>query len=113
MSSRLERVNAAMREVLGAAIAHDLKDPRIGFVTVTGVRASADLRQARIFVSVLGDEQVRADTLAGLRSAHGLLQRRLAGELRLKYTPTLVFEYDPSIDQGLRISELLREQTDQ
>ncbi len=113
MSGRLERVNAAMQEVLGAAIAHDLKDPRIGFVTVTGVRTSADLRQARVFVSVLGDEQSREATLAGLRSAHGLLQRRLASELRLKHTPTLMFEYDPSIDRGFRISELLREQTDQ
>jgi ribosome-binding factor A len=93
--------------VLSDAIATDLKDPRVGFVTVTAVKTSPDLRHARVYVSVLGDEDERAASIDGLRSAHGYLQRRLAGELTLKHTPTLTFEYDGSVDRGMRISELL------
>jgi len=101
-------VNEAVREVLGVAIGKDLKDPRIGFVTVTAVDTSPDLRHARVFVSVLGDDERRAATLAGLVSSRGYLQSRVAAELRLKHTPQLEFEYDESADRGMRISELLR-----
>ena len=106
---RMRRVNEAVREVLGVAIGKDLKDPRIGFVTVTSVDTSPDLRHARVYVSVLGDEQLRADSLAGLASSRGYLQSRVAAELRLKHTPQLDFEYDESTDRGLRISQLLRQ----
>ena len=106
-AGRMRRVDEAVRAVLSDAIAKDLKDPRVGFVTVTGVKTSPDLRHARVYVSVLGDEQTRADTLDGLRSAHGFLQGRVAAELTLKHTPTLTFEYDESIDRGMRISQLL------
>jgi ribosome-binding factor A len=106
--ARIRRVDEAVRAVLGDAIAKDLLDPRVGFVTVTQVKTSPDLRHARVFVSVLGDEQARADSLEGLRSAHGYLQSRVAAELRLKHTPTLKFEYDHSVDHGMRITELLR-----
>lgn len=106
-SGRIRRVDEAVRAVLSDALAQDLKDPRIGFVTLTAVKTSPDLRHARVFVSVLGDEEAREATLAGLRSAHGYLQRRVAGELRIKHTPTLAFEYDETIDRGMRISELL------
>jgi ribosome-binding factor A len=106
---RMRRVDEAVRAVLSDVIASDLKDPRIGFVTVTGVKTSPDLRHARVFVSVLGDEQVRAASLEGLRSAHGFLQRRVASELTLKHTPTLTFAYDDSVDRGMRISQLLHE----
>ena len=105
-ADRLRRVNEAMREVLSDAITTGLKDPRIGFVTVTAVDTSPDLRNARVYVSVLGDDDVRAASLQGLHSAHGYLQRRVASELRLKHTPTLQFHYDESVDRGLRISEL-------
>jgi ribosome-binding factor A len=105
----MRRVNEAVREVLSARIAGGLKDPRIGFVTVTAVETSADLRHARVFVSVLGGEDERSDTLAGLRSAHGILQGAVAEELRMKRTPTLDFFYDDSIDRGMRITELLEE----
>ena len=104
---RMRRVDEAVRAVLSEAITKDLKDPRIGFVTVTGVRTSPDLRHARVYVSVLGEEPARAATLEGLRSAHGFLQGRIATELSLKHTPTLSFEYDESIDRGMRISSLL------
>jgi ribosome-binding factor A len=106
---RIRRVNEAMRAVLSDAIATDIKDPRVGFVTVTGVKTSPDLRHARVYVSVLGDDAVRESTLTGLRSAHGFLQGRLASELRLKHTPALTFEYDDTVDRGMRISEILDE----
>src|SRR5579884_3263569 len=108
-SGRMRRVDEAMRAVLSDAITKDLKDPRIGFVTVTGVKTSPDLRHARVYVSVLGEEQAREASLEGLRSAHGFLQGRIAQELSLKRTPALSFQYDDSIDRGMRISELLNE----
>jgi ribosome-binding factor A len=107
---RMRRVDEAMREVLSDAITSQLKDPRVGFVTVTAVETSADLRHARVFVSVLGSDTVRRRSLAGLDSAHGYLQRRVASELRLKHTPTLQFLYDDSTDRGLRIAELTEDE---
>ena len=107
MADRMRRVNEAVREVVSARLAEGLRDPRIGFVTVTSVETSTDLRQARVYVSVLGSDDERADTLAGLESAHGLLQQAVATELRMKHTPTLQFVFDESIDRGMRITELL------
>jgi ribosome-binding factor A len=107
---RLRRVNEAVLQVLSDAITQDLKDPRVGFVTVTGVDTSPDLRHARVHVSVLGDEQARADSLEGLRSAHGFLQRRVATELRMKHTPTLTFAYDDTSERGARLSRLLEDE---
>jgi ribosome-binding factor A len=104
---RMRRVDEAVRVVLSEEIATHLKDPRIGFVTVTGVKTSTDLRHARVYVSVLGDAAVREESLEGLRSAHGYLQNRIAAKLTLKHTPSLTFEYDSSIDHGMRITELL------
>jgi len=109
---RMRRVNEAVREVLSARIAEGLKDPRIGFVTLTSVDTSSDLRQARVYVSVLGDERTRDETLAGLGSAHGVLQQVIARELRMKRTPTLQFVFDESIGRGMRISELLGDEQD-
>ena len=108
-SGRMRRVDEAMRAVLSDAIGKDLKDPRIGFVTVTGVKTSPDLRHARVYVSVLGAESEREHSIDGLRSAHGFLQRRLADELTLKHTPSLSFHYDESVDRGMRISSLVDE----
>ena len=103
----MRRVNEVIRQVLGEVIATGLKDPRIGFVTVTDVDTSPDLRTARVYVSVLGGESEREKALAGLRSSHGFLQGRIAAELRIKRTPTLTFHYDESVDRGVRISRLL------
>jgi ribosome-binding factor A len=114
-TGRMRRVDEAIRQVIGDAVAGELKDPRVGFVTVTDVRTSPDLRQARVYVSVLGkrggasDEQEREDTLDGLRSGHGFFQGRIAGELRLKRTPTLEFLYDDTTDRALRVESLLDE----
>jgi ribosome-binding factor A len=107
MADRMRRVNEAIREVVSSRIAEGLRDPRIGFVTVTSVDTSPDLRQARVYVSVLGGDDERDSTLAGLESAHGVLQQAVASELRMKHTPTLQFVFDESIDRGMRISELL------
>jgi ribosome-binding factor A len=104
----MRRVNESVRQVLSEAVG-ELKDPRIGFVTVTGVETSPDLRQARVYVSVLGSEQKRKASLAGLAAAHGVLQARLARELRMKRTPQLAFEYDPSVERGVRMTQLIDE----
>jgi len=115
-TGRMRRVDEAVRQVIGDAVSADLKDPRVGFVTVTDVRTSPDLRHARVYVSVLGADggasqlEEREDTLDGLRSAHGFLQGRLARELRLKRTPTLEFLYDDTTDRALRLEELIEEQ---
>ena len=106
-SDRMRRVNEAVREVLSATITTELKDPRVGFVTVTAVETSPDLRHARVFVSVLGNPGERRRTLKALDSAHGFLQRRVGGELRMKNTPQLQFVYDDTPERGMRISELL------
>ena len=106
MSDRMRRVNEAVRQVLSEALP-ELKDPRIGFVTVTGVETSSDLRHARVFVSVLGSEKKRKKSLEGLAAAHGVLQSYLARELRMKRTPTLAFEYDPTVEEGVRMSKLI------
>jgi ribosome-binding factor A len=107
----MRRVNEVLREVIGAAI-NDLSDPRIGFVTVTSVETSPDLRTAKVHVSVLGDEEAREATLVGLQSSHGVIQSKVAAETRMKRTPTLSFRYDATVEQGMRISRLLDEDED-
>jgi ribosome-binding factor A len=121
-SGRMHRVDTAVRHVLGEALAGELKDPRVGFVTVTDVRTSPDLRHARVYVSVLdtgassssssSSQDEREATLEGLRSAHGYLQSRIATELRLKRTPTLEFVYDDTTDRAMRLEELLAQDED-
>ena len=111
-ADRMRRVDEAMREVLSGAITSELKDPRVGFVTVTAVNTAPDLRHARVFVSVLGTDPVRRRSLDGLRSAHGYLQRRVADELHLKHTPTLDFVYDDTLDRATRIGELIEREAE-
>jgi ribosome-binding factor A len=108
-TGRMRRVNEAIRQVIGDALASDLKDPRVGFVTVTDVKTSSDLSHARVYVSVFGDDDVRADTMAGLSHAHGYLQKRVAGELKLKRTPTLEFAYDDTSERAMRLDALIDE----
>ena len=108
-TERMRRVNEVMREVVADAIASELDDPRIGFVTVTSVDTSPDLRSARVYVSVLGDEAARESALAALGAAHGVLQAAVNRELRLKRTPTLKFVYDESLERAQRLSELLED----
>lgn len=106
MSDRRRRVDEAVKQVLSEAV-RELKDPRVGFVTVTGAHVTTDMAYATVFVSVLGDEQKRTRTLAGLEAAHGFLQARVARELKLRRTPRLTFEYDDSVENGVRMSALI------
>ncbi|MBC7461944.1 MAG: 30S ribosome-binding factor RbfA [Thermoleophilia bacterium] len=108
MSDRLLRINERMRQVLSAGIA-DLSDPRIGFVTVTGVNIARDFHNAKVYISVLGDDSSRNGTLAALRSAHGLLQRAIARDAKLHHTPKLEFLYDDTTDAAMRLEKILRE----
>ena len=106
MTQRMRRVNESIRQVLSEAVG-ELKDPRIGFVTITGVVTSPDLRHARVYVSVLGAERKRTQSLTSLQAAHWVLQAQLARELRMKRTPQLAFEYDPSVERGVRMTKLI------
>ncbi len=107
-TERMRRVNEALREVLSESVP-ELKDPRIGFVTVTGVEASPDLRRATVYVSVFGPGQKQEATMKGLESSRRILQDRVNRELRLKRTPQLVFQYDPTVERGVRLSKLIDE----
>ena len=107
---RIRRVNEAVREVL-AELLGDLKDPRIGFVTLTDVRTSSDLKHAQVFYTVLPDDaETREATTEGLESARPLLRRELGARVRLRHVPDLEFVEDPVPEQGRRIETLLREQ---
>ncbi len=106
MTDRMRRVNESIRQVLSERLP-ELKDPRIGFVTVTGVVTARDLRQATVYISVLGSEKQRDKTLRGLEAAHSVLQSAIAHELKLKRTPQLAFEYDPSVERGVRMTKLI------
>jgi ribosome-binding factor A len=108
MSERMRRVNESVRQVLAETLP-ELKDPRIGLVTVTGVDTTPDLRHATVFVSVLGSARKRRATLDGLAAAHGVLQARLGRQLRMKRTPQITFEYDPSVEHGVRMTRLIDE----
>jgi ribosome-binding factor A len=110
MSERMRRVNESVRAVVADAIA-GLQDPRLGIVTVTGVSVSPDLHDARVYVSVFGGKKKRAASLAALESARGLVQGRLARELHMKRTPQVAFEYDPSVEHGVRLTKLIDELT--
>ena len=102
----MRRVNESVRQVLAETLP-ELKDPRIGLVTVTGVDTAPDLRHAVVFVSVLGSEKKKRATMVALDAAHGVLQSSLAKQLRLKRTPQLTFEYDQSVEHGVRMSQLI------
>lgn len=106
-SGRIKRVNQVLREVISQTITSDLRDPRLEMTTVTAVETTPDLRYAKVYVTALGGERAREDALAGLKSAHNLLQGRIASEVRIKRTPNLTFVYDDSIESGMRIDALL------
>lgn len=109
MSHRVERVADAIREVIAELLLRDIKDPRVGMATITGVKLTPDLRHARVYFSVIGDEAARARTLAGLRSASGFIHNQIGKRLRLRVSPEVVFEIDPSFEHAERVSQLLKE----
>lgn len=110
MSRRTQQIADTIQRVLGEAIQYELKDPRVGFATVVGVTVSADLQHARVRVSVMGDAEQRTETMQGLQSARSYLRRRVAEELKhMRFVPELHLELDTSLDDSMRINELLRE----
>ena len=108
MSQRTERAQKLARQVLGELI-HDLKDPRVGFVTVTSVRISKDLRHARVFVSVMGTDEEQKDSMAALDSAKPFLRRELGRQVRMKYLPELIFDLDTKVAEAERVEQLLHQ----
>ena len=106
----MRRVDEAVRAVVSDALQTDFQDPRIGFVTVTAVETSPDLRHARVWVTVLGDEEQREQSLAALQSGHGRLQRAISQQLKLKHTPELDIRYDETTDRGIRVDAILEEE---
>lgn len=107
-SYRMRRVNEALKEIIGDALAKEIKDPRIGFVTLTGVETASDLARAKVFFSVYGKKAEKDATMEGLRSSEAFLQRLISDELHLKRTPKLEFVYDVSVDYGMKIQALLK-----
>jgi ribosome-binding factor A len=108
VNERMRRVNEALHQVVAEGV-EELGDPSLGIVTVTAVRATPDLRLADVYVSVLGSARRRERSLAALQRAHGVLQRQVSQELRLKRTPQLTFHYDQTLDTALRLHDLLNE----
>jgi len=104
----MRRVNEALKEIIGDALAKEIKDPRIGFVTLTGVETAPDLARAKVFFSVYGKKVEKDATMEGLRSSEAFLQRLISDELHLKRTPKLEFVYDVSVDYGMKIQALLK-----
>jgi ribosome-binding factor A len=109
MSVRANRVGEQMKKELGEIIGRKIKDPRIGFVTVTDIQVTGDLQQATVYISVLGDEKQREDTLIGLAKAKGFIRSEIGQRIRLRKTPEILFEFDESIDYGNRIDTLLHQ----
>ncbi len=104
---RADRVKELIQEEVSMIIQTQLKDPRVGFVTITGVKLSDDLRHARVMVSIYGDEEVKKQTMAGLQSAAGFIRRQISKLVHLRYIPEIVFESDRSLEYGARIDEVL------
>lgn len=111
MTHRIERLQEFLKTEVSQIIQQELKDPRIGFVSITDVAVSEDLRHARVFVSVLGDDDAKAQTMAGLHSAQGFIRAEVAKRMRTRYTPEIAFKLDESIERGTRIMSLIRDVT--
>lgn len=108
-SQRAHRVGELIQKEISALLLRGLNDPRIGFVTITGVEVTPDLHLARVFYTVIGDETARRSCAAGLKSATPFIRQQLGRQLQMRYTPDLLFQYDTSIDYGSRIDSLLRD----
>lgn len=110
MSHRMRRVDEVIRQVVADTVATYISDPRVGFVTITDVRTSPDLRHSDVYVSVLGEQAEKEAAIEGLESAHGRIQAEIGRQMRMKRTPTLSFHIDETAEQAERVEEILREQ---
>lgn len=109
MSKRTERIGDQIRGEISDIIVRRLNDPRIGFVTITAVEVSEDLRHAKVFVSVYGDEKARVQTMKGLHSASGFVRGEIGHRLKIKFTPEIVFKLDTSMDKADEVLSILDE----
>ncbi len=107
MSNRKDRVASQIIDILSEMILRDLKDPRIGFVTLTGAEVSADLRYVKVFISVLGEEEARKQCLKALNGASGMMRGEVTRRARLRVAPEITFHYDTGLEHGQRIFSLL------
>jgi ribosome-binding factor A len=112
MSVRIARLRELFKEEISLILQREMKDPRIGFVSITDVELSQDLRHAKVFVSILGDADVKATTMTTLGNAQGFIRRELGRRIRLRYTPAVLFKLDDSIERGVRVQHLLRQVTE-
>ena len=106
---RPDKVGGVIQEEISRMLLREIKDPRIGFVTITRVKVSKDLRFVKVYFSVLGDQAAREDSLRGLNSAVGFMRRELGRRLRLRYVPDIVFSFDHSLEHMSRLAELIQE----
>ncbi len=111
--SRVERVNQEVKKIISEVLLFEVKDTRIGLITVTHVQMSADLKQAKIYYTVLGDEKKREDAKKGLESANGFIRQALAHKMRMKSTPELIFYFDDTLDRTIKVEEMLDEIRDE
>jgi len=109
MVKRSDKVSEAIHKVVSELLIKGIKDPRIGFVTITGVKVTTDLRQATVYFTVIGSEQEKKNTEAGLNSARGFIRKELGQALKLRVTPDILFKYDTSVEYGQHIESLLKE----
>lgn len=108
MAGRLERLSEEIKREVSSIIVKDVKDPRLGMISITDVEVSRDLSWAKVYYSQLGDEDERAETLTGLNKAKGFVRSELAKRLRVRHTPEIIFQFDPSLEQGAKMDALLR-----
>ena len=109
MVKRSDKISEAIHKIVSELLIKGLKDPRVGFVTITGVKVPTDLRQATIYFTVVGDEQARKNSEAGLNSARGFIRKEIGQALQLRFTPEITFKYDTSVDYGQHIESILKE----
>lgn len=106
---RTDRIGDQIRSEIADIIVRRLKDPRVGFVTVTSVEVSEDLRHAKVFVSILGDEKTQSETMNGLKSAAGFIRGEIGRRIRIKFNPEIIFKLDKSIEEAAHILGILEE----
>ncbi len=108
VADRLERIGEEIKREVSSIIAKDVKDPRLGMISITDVNVSRDLSWAKVYFSMLGSEDEREKTLEGLERAKGFVRTELSKRLRVRHTPEIIFQFDPSLEQGAKMDALLR-----
>jgi ribosome-binding factor A len=109
MVKRSDKVSEEIHKIVSELLIKGLKDPRVGFATITGVKLTADLRQATIFFTVIGSDQEKQDTGAGLNSARGFIRKEIGQALKMRFVPEIQFRYDTSVEYGQHIESILKE----